>query len=35
MGRVYPSEMPKGVRNLSELDQYLLNRAAEAWNKRA
>lgn len=34
MSRVYPSEMPKGVRSLSDLDQYLMGMAAERWNRR-
>lgn len=34
ISRVYPPEMPKGARSLSDLDQYLMDRAAEAWNRR-
>jgi hypothetical protein len=32
--RNYPSKMPRGLKDLKELDQHLLNLASKAWNKR-
>lgn len=34
LGRVYPMAMPRGVKDLKGLNEYLLRKAILAWNRR-
>jgi hypothetical protein len=35
IGRVYPKRMPRGVKDLKGLDEVMLKRAIQAWNRRS